>query len=160
MDTALLIASYSEAGNFKTTCSTNCGGIKDAHGECCNISGKNSIIGPVPDAKEVIERLQVKFPGINYKDVFIDFEEAKNLFPDKEVCQDPWNFPAYRTIKGRCIFYKNKGCSIQQEKSLRCKTYACEYLRKTSSLPRSYPSGVPIMEEVFRGVKEDLWDIE
>jgi len=154
MDKTILTAS--ERGDFRQLCSTSCGGVKDAHGECCNISGKNSIVGPVLDSEQVIERLQEKFPGISYSEVFLDFEEGRVLYPDKEVAQDPASYPAYRSTKeGRCIFYKDKGCSIQQEKSIRCKTYLCEYLKKKVGLPRAYPSGVPILEEVFRGVKPD-----
>jgi len=156
MDTALLIAKSSDEGTFKNYCNTSCGGVEGAYGECCNMFGKNIVIGPVIDAQDVVQRLQKRFPEIKYEDVFMDFEEGKNLFPNKSYAQDPEHYPAYRLTKEeRCIFYKDKNCSIQEEKSIICKRYACHYLIKTLDLPHPYPSGVPITEEGFRGVKSD-----
>ena len=157
MDTTLLIATSSENGDFQYPCSTTCSGIEGAHGECCNTKNKDLIVGPVPDAHEVIERLQARFPGITYEDAFMDFEEGRNLFPEKSHAQKEENYPAYRLNSDeRCVFYKDKGCSIQQEKSFVCKQYVCEYLRKLSPLqiPRPVPEGIAIVEPHLQGVKE------
>ena len=158
MDTTLLIIASSENGDFKDLCSKSCSGIEGAHGECCNTKNKNMIIGPVTDPNDVIERLQKKFPGITYADVFIDFEEGKTLYPEKSYAQDEHHYPAYRTADdGRCIFYKNKGCSIQQEKSIICKQSVCNYLRKITpiDIPRPFPEGIPMIQENLRGVIPD-----
>ena len=161
MDTTLLkvssstIIASSEAGEFKTLCSTSCGGVENAYGACCSIYNKNSIIGPIPDAADLIERLQTKFPGIVYEEVFMDFEEGSSLFPDKEAAQDPWHYPALRVTEDHsCMFYIDKGCSIQQEKSVLCKSYVCEYLRKLKGWETIYPSGTVVSEEEFKGTKD------
>jgi F-type H+-transporting ATPase subunit gamma len=51
------------------------------HGSCCTLEDRDFIIGPHPDAEEFVERLSDKLGReIEYREVFVDYEEGKNLF--------------------------------------------------------------------------------
>lgn len=137
-------------------CGTSCGGVEGAHGECCNVKGKDWVIGPIEDTEKVLK----KFSDLTYDDIFMNFEEGSKRFPDSEGHQDPTAYPAMRIAQnGRCIFYKNKKCSIYDKRPSLCFSFYCAYLKNSVPFEVHHPHrapGVPIYEGVFKGVKEDL----
>lgn len=163
-----IIAKTSENQDlFLNACSTSCGGIEGAHGECCNVVGKNWILGRVDDWEDVLSKLQEKYPDIKYEDVFMDWEEGSALFPHLEVYQNPDCYPIFRIAEnGRCTFYKGRSCSIYNERSEMCFTYYCAYLKNLAPFKITSPGGHGfirdgrvIQEEVFRGVKDNLCSV-
>lgn len=162
-----IIASTSDNRElFGNACSTSCGGIEGAHGECCNVAGKNWMLGRIDDWEEVLAKLQTRFPNITYEEVFMDFEEGSAMFPDVEVYQDPTAYPSFRIAEnGRCVFYKGTSCTIYDERSSTCFEYYCAYLKnlapfKITSPGKGFiPDGATVIEEVFRGVKDDLFAV-
>lgn len=120
-------------------CSNNCFGIPNHHGSCCTVEDRNYIIGPHHDAHDFIDRLSNKLGReIEYRDIFIDYEEGSKLFPDKSCWQDPNAYPALRVDffnpRLPCIFYNTKirACSVYDIRPLTCQEYECEYLRKNT----------------------------
>ena len=116
-------------------CSNNCYGITDYHGSCCSIENRDYIIGPHPDTEEFIKNLSSKLGREIYEeDVFIGYEEGKELFPNKTSWQNPNSYPAFRVDffnpKLPCIFYNTKirACSIYDIRPQTCREYECEYL--------------------------------
>lgn len=119
-------------------CQKKCWGNDGEHGGCCKSYNGEWMIGPIPDHIEVLGRVRRQFKGIEikWKDIFIDYEEGKNLFPDKPSWQIPKNYPAMRiqlNVQDRpCIFYNNdiKSCQIYKAKSITCSNYKCDYLKQ------------------------------
>ena len=118
-------------------CSTKCYGREGYDGSCCTLEDRDWIIGPHTDTEDFINRLSNKFGRkIEYKDVFIDYEEGKELFPDKNTWQDQLTYPALRVDLNNprrpCIFYNTtiKACSIYDIRPRICQTYHCWYLVK------------------------------
>lgn len=118
-------------------CSTFCFGREGYHGSCCSVEERDFIIGPMPDSHDFLKRL-VSHIGrsITWDQVFITYDEGKNLFPDKESWQDPANYPALRIdlnskIKP-CLFYNEsmRFCSIHKIRPDACAEYFCDYLAK------------------------------
>lgn len=152
---------------FLKACSSSCGGVEGAHGECCNVSGKNWILGRVDDWEEVLFKLQAKYPNIKYEDAFMDFEEGRTLFPHLEIYQNPESYPIFRIKEnGRCTFYEGTSCTIYNERSSMCFKYYCAYLKNLAPFKITSPGGHGfikdgriIEEEVFRGVKDDLFAV-
>ena len=114
-------------------------GIPNNHGGCCTISDRNFIIGPHSDTQEFLERLSEKFGReILYKEVFVDYEEGKSLFPNKSMWQKESNYPALRVNFFQpslpCIFYNTtiRACSIYDVRPKTCQIYECEYLQKNT----------------------------
>ena len=120
---------------FLTACSNSCGGIEGLHGECCSVKGKNWAIGPIKDAQEVLKR----FPDLQYEDIFVDFEEGSKMFPDVPAYQDPESYPTMRLSNYRCIFYKDKKCSIYEKRPSLCFTYYCAYLKNLAPFEITHP---------------------
>jgi Fe-S-cluster containining protein len=111
-------------------CSTKCFGIDGYDGSCCKLEGRNFIIGPILDSDEFLERINGKLERrFEKSDIFVEFEEGKNLFPDRSVWQDPGNFPALRVDVGKsqlpCIFYNTHGkfCSVHDIRPKSCQDY-------------------------------------
>ena len=116
-------------------CSDNCYGITGHHGSCCTLEDRDFIIGPHADAEEFIESLSKKLGrDINYREVFVDYEEGKTLFPNRSAWQDPHSYPALRVDfynpRLPCIFYNTKvrACSMYDIRPKTCQEYECEYL--------------------------------
>ena len=91
-------------------CSNKCFGIPGHHGSCCTIEDRDYIIGPHPDADEFIEILSKKLGReIEREEIFVDYEEGKNMFPNKSTWQNQSSYPAFRVDfynpKLPCIFY-------------------------------------------------------
>jgi len=117
-------------------CSNKCFGHPGNHGGCCTVADRDFIIGPHADTDEFLDRLSEKFDrDILYKEVLIDFEEGKNLFPNKTTWQNQSNYPALRLNLAQptlpCIFYNTtlRACSIYEIRPETCKNYFCDYLK-------------------------------
>lgn len=119
-------------------CQKKCCGADGQHGGCCKSHNGEWMIGPILDHIEVLGRVRKQFRGmeIKWKDIFIDYEEGKKLFPDKPSWQDPKNYPIMRirfNDQDRpCIFYNDnlKCCQIYKAKSTTCSNYKCDYLKQ------------------------------
>lgn len=118
-------------------CSTQCFGIDGYDGSCCSIEDRDWIIGPIGDSHEFIEKLSSKLGRkISWDDVFIKWEEGKDLFPNKPAWQDRNNYPAFRidldNPKRSCIFYNTtvKSCMVYDIRPHTCRTYQCAHLRR------------------------------
>lgn len=118
-------------------CSQHCYGIQGYDGSCCSIEERNWIIGPHNDADAFIDRLSTKVGRqINKQDVFIDFEEGSQLFPNRGVWQLPESYPALRvdlsSPKKECIFYNTtiKSCMVYEIRPDTCQKFKCDFLMK------------------------------
>lgn len=119
-------------------CQKKCCGEDMQDGACCKSQNGEWMIGPIPDDIEVLGRVRRQFKGIEikWKDIFIDYNEGKHLFPDRPSWQKPENYPVMRIrldIKDRpCVFYNDhiKCCQIYKSKSVTCSNYKCDYLKQ------------------------------
>jgi len=118
-----------------TICSNKCWGDEGHHGSCCKLEDRDFIIGPHHDSNKFIKRLSERFGReIKYEDVFIEYDEGKEQFPNKSVWQSPSNYPALRVNKNDstlpCIFYNvaMRACSVYSIRPQVCGEYECEYL--------------------------------
>ena len=112
-------------------------GFEGNHGGCCTIGDRNFVIGPHTDTKEFIERLSVKFGReIKYQEVFIDYDEGKNLFTNKSMWSEENSYPSLRVDTMNpflpCIFYnmKVKACMVYDIRPETCRNYECTYLQE------------------------------
>ena len=118
-------------------CATNCFGKSGDHGGCCKLEDRNYIIGPIPDADALLQRLRARFgnPDLKHEDVFFDFAEGSRLFADRSHWQDPKCYPALRVDTTRrdypCVFYNRtlKACSIYEDRSVTCRNFCCDWLK-------------------------------
>ena len=122
-------------------CSNKCWGVDNYHGSCCSIENRDYIIGPHRDTEDFLSRLESKFcRKITYSEVFIDYEEGKNLFPEKTTWQNPNSYPCLRinfdSPNKSCIFYNNfiRSCSIYDIRPEVCEMYECDFLRDQTKL--------------------------
>lgn len=119
-----------------STCSTKCCGTTGYHGGCCSIENRDYIIGPINDVDSFVDRLSHFFNRkVHKSEVFIEFEEGRALFPEKNSWQYSTSYPALRvdttSEKKQCVFYNLaiKACSIYNIRPNTCKTYFCDYLK-------------------------------
>lgn len=118
-------------------CATNCYGKAGQDGGCCKLEDRNYVIGPIPDAAALLERLRQRFgnPDLKHEDVFFDFAEGSRLFADRSHWQDPKCYPALRVDTTRrdypCVFYNRtvKACSIYEDRSVTCRNFTCDWLK-------------------------------
>ena len=75
---------------------------------------------------------------IEREEIFVDYEEGKNMFPNKSTWQNQSSYPALRVDfynpKLPCIFYNTKvrACSIYDIRPKTCQEYECEYLTQNT----------------------------
>ena len=126
-------------GENCSICSNKCWGSPGYHGSCCSVEDRDYIIGPHHDTDEFISNLSKKFGrDIEKEEVFIEYNEGKNLFPNKTSWQNETSYPAFRVDlfnpKLPCIFYntKIKACSIYDVRPETCRVYECDYLKNNS----------------------------
>ena len=117
-------------------CSNNCFGIKGYDGSCCSVEDRDWIIGPINDTDEFISKLSNKFGrDINKEDIFYEYEEGKNVFPNKSTWQDENSYPAFKVNlqdpKKPCIFYNTtvKACTVYDIRPETCRNFECDYLK-------------------------------
>lgn len=122
------------------TCLRNCYGKKGNAGACCTVSDRDWIIGPITDPQEFLTRLEKHFGHpYRYKEVFVDYEEGRKLFPDKTTWQEKKNYPAMRVLMDQeglhpCPFLSEKReCTIQSIKPKICGDYLCDHLKTVLS---------------------------
>lgn len=118
-------------------CSHTCYGSKGYHGGCCTVEDRDFIIGPHKDTDAFLARVSERMGSVvKYEEVFIDYEEGKKLFPNKETWQRPTGYPALRVDTSHprkpCVFYHNEMriCTVYNIRPDTCKNYACDYLKK------------------------------
>lgn len=117
-------------------CRDHCLGYTNNHGGCCQLDNRDFIIGPIRDSNEFLERVRKRYPGIKieWRDVFIDFNEGSKLFPDRPIYQKPDAYPALRVDifhkRFPCIFYNNilKCCNVYDIRPTTCRSFSCPYL--------------------------------
>jgi len=118
-------------------CSEKCLGFEGNHGGCCQLDDRDFIIGPIDDSEQFLNRLKLKFSGINVQkeDVFLEYEEGSKLFPERSFYQNPSHYPALRVdnkhVRKPCIFYNStlKCCSVYEIRPNICKNFSCPYLK-------------------------------
>lgn len=119
-------------------CRNKCQGIDKFYGACCTLDNRNYIIGvhKEKEIKEFLKKLSKKFDRqIKKEEIFIEYEEGKNLFYDKQVWQDANNYPALRVDTENnifpCIFYNLtlKQCSIYEIRPYICREFLCSFLK-------------------------------
>lgn len=118
-------------------CSKKCWGVDNYDGSCCCVENRDFIIGTHLDTDDFIENLSLKLNrDFKKEEIFIEYEEGKNIFPDKSNWQNPKCYPALRieleNIRKNCIFYNNtlKFCSVYDIRPETCQNYKCDYLKK------------------------------
>ena len=121
-------------------CSNKCYGISGHHGSCCTIEDRDFIIGPHYDSYQFVTDLSNKLGReIEYREVFVNYEEGKTLFPNKSTWQNPDSYPALRVDfynpRLPCIFYntKVKACTMYDIRPKTCQEYECEYLSNNTN---------------------------
>lgn len=122
-------------------CSKKCFGIEGYDGSCCSVEERDWIIGPHHDVEEFLIRLEKKFQRkIEFKDIFYEYEEGKEVFKDRESWQNPNTYPALRIDlekkKKPCIFYNTeiKACSIYEIRPSTCINFKCQFLKNNETL--------------------------
>lgn len=120
-------------------CSKKCCGYDGYDGSCCSLENRDYIMGPITDVEEFLARLSDQFGRtVERHEVLIDYEEGRQLFPDRLTWQNPDNFPAMRveidTYKKQCVFYNRalKACNIYAIRPSTCEQFRCEYLKQNS----------------------------
>lgn len=123
--------------NHGNICSTKCFGRENYDGSCCQIEDRDWIMGPIRDYEVFLDNLSSKLNRkIEFAEVFYDFEEGSKTFPERDVWQNPQNFPALRvdTEKSRkpCVFYNSttKSCTVYDIRPETCRNYHCQYLKE------------------------------
>ena len=118
------------------TCSNKCLGFDDYHGGCCCIENRDYIIGPIKDFETFLKNLSLKLGReVFKKDVFIEYEEGKNLFPKRPMWQIKENYPALRvdldSTRKFCIFYNQslRYCTVYDIRPETCINFMCDYLK-------------------------------
>lgn len=121
-------------------CSHKCFGYDGYHGGCCTIEDRDFIIGPHRDTDAFLDRLSnLMGSQVKYEEVFIDYEEGRKMFPDKECWQRPTGYPALRVDTSHprkpCVFYNNDLhiCTIYSIRPDVCKNFACDYLKQNKN---------------------------
>jgi Fe-S-cluster containining protein len=123
--------------NSCTICSQKCFGVDNNHGSCCSIENRDYILGPVYEVEVdiFVKKLSEKLGReMTRKDVFIDYEEGKNLLPDRSYWQQETSYPAFRINffdpKRPCIFYNTnlRYCTVYDIRPSMCRDYECNYL--------------------------------
>jgi Fe-S-cluster containining protein len=128
-------------GTNCNVCSNKCWGIEGQDGSCCTLENRDWIMGANYDTDEFIEKLSEKLgEKVNYNDIFIEYEEGKELFPDKPSWQTPISYPAFRVKldhkKLPCIFYdtEEKQCMVYDIRPETCSSYECNYYSVIKSI--------------------------
>ena len=116
-------------------CLRNCMGHSGWAAGCCTLADRDYIIGPIPDARALLDRLSALYGRtVAHREVFVDFEEGAALHPGRAMWQDPRNYPAIRTRADDpalpCIFLADDNlCSIHAIRSVTCRNFQCAHVR-------------------------------
>lgn len=128
-------------GTNCNVCSNKCFGIDGYDGSCCTIEDRDWTMGPIHDSHEFIKNLSEKLgEEIKHEDIFIEYEEGKNLFPEKKTWQSPFAYPSFRIQLDNkrlpCIFYdiNEKQCTVYDIRPETCRKYECNYYSVIKSI--------------------------
>ena len=117
-------------------CQTQCKGNNDYGGDCCCVID-GWILGPVHDVDDFLERLRLRYGRLFLtREIFYEFEEGAQLFPDRERWQREEAYPALRINvhhpKNACMFFSSvkRGCSVYDIRPGICQSYECDYLKQ------------------------------
>ncbi len=117
------------------TCTQKCCGVARQSSKCCTISDRDWILGAVKDTDRFLADLsKLKGREVSYDEVFIDFEEGSQMFPEKSSWQRRKNYPAMRVHVDRAkghpctLLGDDMLCTVHEIKPQICKNYYCEYL--------------------------------
>jgi len=118
-------------------CSFKCWGIDNYDGSCCTLENRDWIMGPILDSDKFLENLSSKIGRkVEFSEVFYTFKEGSSLFSDRQMWQDPNNFPAFRvelnSPRKPCVFYNQsiKSCMVYDIRPDTCRNYSCDYLKE------------------------------
>ena len=90
-------------------------------------------MGPIDELSQI--HLLKRYPEKTWNDFFVDYEEGKDLFPDRSVWQQRQNFPAMRintsTERNNCNQYDpiSKNCSVWRDRPTTCQNFNCDWLQ-------------------------------
>ena len=120
-------------------CSFKCWGIDNYDGSCCTLENRDWIMGPVLDSDNFLDGLSKKIGRkVEFSEVFYNFREGSNLFPDRQMWQDPNTFPSFQVDLNRpskpCIFYNQsiRSCMVYEIRPDTCRNYSCDYLKENT----------------------------
>ncbi len=117
------------------SCTRNCMGVENNAVGCCTLYDRDYIIGPIPDSNKLLERYRETVnPEATHEELFVDFEEGKTLFPERESWQTPKNFPAIRvdmeSTSHRCQYLGDDNlCTIHEIRSETCRKFSCGHVK-------------------------------
>ena len=96
-------------------------------------------MGPVLDSDNFLDGLSKKIGRkVEFSEVFYNFREGSNLFPDRQMWQDPNNFPSFKvdlnSPRKPCIFYNQsiRSCMVYEIRPDTCRNYSCDYLKENT----------------------------
>ncbi len=117
-------------------CSKVCYGVRTQAGICCTIGKRDYIIGPITDTERFLEDLSKKLGyEVDFRDVFIEYEEGSKMFPDKDTWQEKNNYPCMRVVPDEqrgfpCqLLSADMKCTVHSIKPEVCREYLCDYLK-------------------------------
>ena len=120
-------------------CSFKCWGIDNYDGSCCTLENRDWIMGPVLDSDNFLDGLSKRIGRkVEFSEVFYNFSEGSNLFPDRQMWQDPNNFPSFKvdlnSPRKPCIFYNQsiRSCMVYEIRPDTCRNYSCDYLKENT----------------------------
>lgn len=120
------------------TCTRNCYGEKGNAGACCTVGSRDFIIGPITDTRRFLDSISARDGRkYSYAEVFVDYQEGRKLFPDKETWQNKDYYPALRVNMNEpgvypCRFLsEGRECSVYEIRPGICRTYQCDHLKAT-----------------------------
>lgn len=120
-------------------CSFKCWGIDNYDGSCCTLENRDWIMGPVLDSDNFLDGLSKKIGRkVEFSEVFYNFSDGSNLFPDRQMWQDPNNFPSFKvdlnSPRKPCIFYNQsiRSCMVYEIRPDTCRNYSCDYLKENT----------------------------
>jgi len=120
-------------------CTKKCMGNDGLSAGCCTLGTRNYIIGPIPDSESLLSDLSARFGRtVPFDEVFVTYEEGKDLFPDLECWQDARCYPALRVNMDDpslgCRFLDDDNlCSIHDIRSITCRKYLCDHIKSVNA---------------------------
>lgn len=126
---------------IRNSCSQNCMGFRGNIGGCCTLDDRDFIPGPLRDADAFLKDLgRLLCREVSREEVLVDFEEGRNLFPERSSWQDPGNYPALRVrpdvARIPCRFYEpsTRACTVYDIRPAMCRNFLCDHLNDVISL--------------------------
>ncbi|MEM7475793.1 MAG: hypothetical protein AAF483_12440 [Planctomycetota bacterium] len=124
-------------------CTHNCYGVEGQSGGCCMVSDRDWIIGPIDDTERFLMDLSEHLDReVMFEEAFIEYQEGKQLFPDRPSWQNPDHYPALRILpedpRGNpCWLLSAEGtCSVHEIKPRVCQNYCCQHIVDLEELLR------------------------